>query len=52
MTDLQEMYDEDVADCKKSLEAAEIEVKDAVAWHQKMLVRYAEAILLRDKNKI
>ena len=37
--------EEDVADAKKSLIEAEKEVEDAVMWHSKQLVRYANAII-------
>lgn len=42
-------YDQDVEDFQIALKQAEKELKDAVEWHQKMLVQYAEAIIARDK---
>jgi len=42
--------DLDVADAKKALEQAEQEIKDAKAWHSKMILAYADAVLRRYKN--
>lgn len=41
----------DVADAKKAVEDAEIEVQEALNWHRKMLTRYANEIINLDKAK-
>lgn len=43
-------WDADVQDCKNSFKNAEKELTDAQNWRDKMLVQYAESILLRQKR--
>jgi hypothetical protein len=51
MSTLLKDYEEDVADSKKAVEQAEQEVADAIKWHHKMLVNYANDIQRLDIYK-
>ena len=44
MNNLLKDYEEDVADSRKAVEQAEKELEEAVKWHHKMLINYADDI--------